>query len=154
MDTITETLKNHPFLKEIPTQYLDLFATNAATQTFKVGEYVFEESDEANEFYLIINGEVALEIFTKESGPTTIQFIRDGEILGWSWLVAPHHWRFDARVAKPTTALVLDGKFLRQQCEQDHSFGYVLLKQLSRVIGQRLEVTRIRLLQPNRLEQI
>ncbi|HMQ52549.1 MAG TPA: hypothetical protein PKE64_10240 [Anaerolineae bacterium] len=67
------------------------------------------------------------------------------EIVGWSWLIPPHRWRFSALVIQPTEAICLDGLRLRQACETDHKFGYQLLKRLTLVLGQRREETRRRL---------
>ena len=40
----------------------------------------------------------------------------------------------------------LDGKCLREKCEQNHDLGYELLKRFSQIIDSRLEATRFQLL--------
>jgi hypothetical protein len=75
-----------------------------------------------------------------------IQTVGTGEPVGWSWMVPPHRWQFDARVLEPTGAIVFDGKALREQCERDHELGYSLLKRLVSVIAGRLAATRLQLL--------
>jgi hypothetical protein len=67
-------------------------------------------------------------------------------MLGWSWLFPPYRWRFQARTRKTTRALAFDGKSLRAKCEEDHDLGYELLKRFSRVLTERLEATRVQLL--------
>ena len=67
-------------------------------------------------------------------------------MLGWSWLVSPYLWRFDARALELTRALVLDGKCLRGKCESDHHLGYALLNRFAHIIDRRLQATRIQLL--------
>jgi hypothetical protein len=42
--------------------------------------------------------------------------------------------------------VALDGKCLRGKCEKDHDMGYALLKKFSTVLAQRLEMTRLQLL--------
>jgi hypothetical protein len=67
-------------------------------------------------------------------------------VLGWSWLIPPYFWRFDARVLEMTRAIALDGKCLRAKCEQNHDLGYELLKRFTNMMDQRLQATRLQLL--------
>ena len=69
-----------------------------------------------------------------------------GEILGWSWLVPPYRWHFDARAVELTRAIALDGKCLREKCEEDHDLGYEVMRRFVVIIAQRLEETRLQLL--------
>jgi CRP-like cAMP-binding protein len=75
-----------------------------------------------------------------------IQTIEKGEILGWSWLIPPHTWHFDARALEPIRALAIDGKCLRAKCEANHDLGYELLKRVSSIMYQRLQATRMQIL--------
>jgi len=81
-----------------------------------------------------------------QRGYTTVQTINAGEVVGWSWLLPPFKWHYDARVIKPVRAVVFDGKCLREQCEKNHDLGYEMLKRISQVIAGRLEATRLQLL--------
>ena len=47
---------------------------------------------------------------------------------------------------EPTRAIALDGKCLRTKCEENHDLGYELLKRFLHIIEQRLEATRLQLL--------
>ena len=67
-------------------------------------------------------------------------------MLGWSWLFPPYYWHFDARALEPTTAIFFYGTRLREQCEQDHDFGYEIMKRMTQVVIQRLQATRKQLL--------
>ena len=69
-----------------------------------------------------------------------------GEILGWSWLLPPYQWKFNARAMESIRAIALDGKCLRTKCEENHDLGYELLKRFAQVIEKRLEATRLQLL--------
>jgi hypothetical protein len=60
-------------------------------------------------------------------------------VLGWSWLYQPFHWHFTARAVEPTEAILLDGCRLLIACEEDHDFGYELMKRISQLVIQRLE---------------
>jgi len=108
--------------------------------------YIFREGEEANEFYIIRDGKVSLEIVSPGKEPIIIQTLESGEVLGWSWLVPPYYWHFDARAVEPTRVVAFDARCLRNKCEEDPKLGYELLKRLVPIIEQRLQATRIQLL--------
>ena len=145
MTTMQQTLSTYPFLAGLPEDHLSLLAEQASQLSFKAGEYIFREGETADTFYLIQEGKVALDTFVPQHGLVTIHTVSGPEILGWSWFIPPHQWRFNALTIEPTTAIVLDGTFLREQFEADHDFGYELVKRLAVVIGQRFAATKTRL---------
>jgi uncharacterized membrane protein YgcG len=67
-------------------------------------------------------------------------------VVGWSWLVPPYSWLFDARAVEPTGAVAFDGLCLRGKCEEDPKLGYELMKLVSQVMFSRLVAARVRLL--------
>jgi CRP-like cAMP-binding protein len=146
METLEGILAEHPFFSGLDPRYLQLAVGCASNVRFNAGEFIFREGEEANYFYLVREGKVALEAFAPSRGSLTIQTLEDGEILGWSWLIPPYHWRFDARAVEMTRAIALDGKCLRAKCEEDHDLGYELLKRFAAILGQRLDATRFQLL--------
>jgi len=146
MQTLEPILAQHPFFENLQQAHLDLLVGCASNVRFQVGEYLFRQGEEASHFYLIRKGRVAVEIFAPQRPPIVIQTLGEGEILGWSWLIPPHFWRFDARVVDTTRAIALDGKCLRTKCEENHDLGYELLKRFAHIVTHRLEATRLQLL--------
>ena len=146
MENLGPTLKEHPFFKDLKQEYFDIILGCASNVRFKEGETIFREGDEANKFYLVRHGRVAIDIPVSSSQSVTIQTIHDGDILGWSWLIPPHRSRFLCRALVDTRAIALDGKCLRDKCDNNHDLGYELLKRLTKVFTERLENTRIQLL--------
>jgi CRP/FNR family transcriptional regulator, cyclic AMP receptor protein len=146
METLEPLLSKHPFFEGLDSNHLKTLTGCASNARFPGGQMIFKEGEEANQFFLIREGRVAIEVFVEARGPVTIQTLGPGEILGWSWLVAPYRWRFDARAVDEVRALALDGKCLREKCETDPRLGYELLKRFAQVITRRLEATRIQLL--------
>jgi CRP-like cAMP-binding protein len=100
----------------------------------------------ANQFYLLRHGKVALQISVPERGSVTIETMEAGEVCGWSWLLPPYRWHFDVQALDLTRALVFDGQCLRTKCEADHDLGYALMQRFAQVIVQRLQATRLQLL--------
>jgi len=97
MSSNTFDWPNLAVFKGLPQNYLHLLARTETVERYEPRELIFHEGDEADRFFIIVEGTVAIEIFTNERGPVTIQTIGAGEILGWSWLVEPYRWHFDAQ---------------------------------------------------------
>ena len=144
---LVHEIAEHPFFKGMDEPYLRRLASSAMPVSFKEGEVIFREGDMANRFYLIREGKVALEASRRDENPVLVQQIGAGDVLGWSWLFPPYYWNFDARALEPTKAIFFYGTRLREQCDEDHSFGYELMKRSSEVVISRLQAERKRLLE-------
>jgi CRP-like cAMP-binding protein len=151
METLERVLAKHPFLEDLPADYLSVLVGCASQVRFGPREFVFHMGEAANHFYLIRYGRVALELYTAERGPITIQTIGAGEVLGWSWLIPPYRWNLDARAVEQTLALSFDAACLREKCEADHDLGYELYKRFTPIMVQRLQATRLQVLDVHRV---
>ncbi len=146
MENLGSILKQHSFFQGLEDSYIEFIVSCATNAVFKAGEFLFREGQEANYFFLIREGTVNLEIYSTQKGPITVQTLGEGEIVGWSWIISPYQWRFDARAVDATRLIALDGKCLRDKCNKDPKLGYDLLKRFAPIIEQRLVATKIRLL--------
>lgn len=146
MRDLEQTLREHPFLEGLDAEHIKLLVGCASNVVFKSGEFIIREGEEANAFYFIRHGRVLIETHVPQKGPIIIRSREAGEILGWSWLVPPYRWHFDARAAELTRAIALDGKCLREKCEEDHDLGYEIMRRFVVIIAQQLEATRLQLL--------
>jgi len=146
MKSLESILASHPFFEGLDAEYLALVTGCASNVRFEAGQFIHRQDEEANSFYIIREGKVALEVCPPGKKPVTVQTVSDGEILGWAWMVPPYHWEFDAQAVELTRAIVLDGRCLRTKCGEDHTLGYELLSRLLPVIGKTMEATRLQLL--------
>lgn len=145
MQTIAQYLPSHPFFAGLDDSALDLMAGCATNAHFHSGQYLFREGQPADTFYVIRHGLIALE-FRGPTGSVVIDTADEGDVVGWSWLVAPYRWTFDARAGDETSVISFDGACLRGKCEQDPVLGYDLLRRFGAVIVERLHATRLRLI--------
>jgi CRP/FNR family transcriptional regulator, cyclic AMP receptor protein len=143
---LDEILADVPFLAGLSADELALLAGCASNVHFDEGEVLFREGDAANSFYVVRHGSVALELHVPARGGMTIETIEAGEVLGWSWLFPPYRWHFDARALSSIRATAFDGECLRGKCEDDPALGYDLMKRFAQVLMERLQWTRLRLL--------
>jgi CRP/FNR family cyclic AMP-dependent transcriptional regulator len=146
METLEPILAEHPFLQGLEPSWVALLVSCASNVVFRPGELVFKEGGAADHFYIVRQGDVAIELHVPGKGAMTIDTVSDGEILGWSWLVPPYRWSFTARAVTLTRAIAFDGACLRGKCEQNHDLGYELLKRFSVVMAERLQAARLQLM--------
>jgi CRP-like cAMP-binding protein len=146
METIETLLHEVPLFEGLAPEALELIAGCGKNVRFLEGEVIFREGDEANTFYVVRHGTVALETFVPARGSVTIETIEAGEVVGWSWLFHPYRWHFDARALSLVRATAFDGACLRGKCDADPQLGYDLMSRFAQVAIERLQWTRLRLL--------
>jgi CRP/FNR family transcriptional regulator, cyclic AMP receptor protein len=144
--TLEPIIHATPFFEGMEQRHIELITGCATNVRWTEGETIFRQGDSADHFYLVRSGLVSVQLMVPHRGMTTILTVGEGEILGWSWLFSPYRWHFDARAQRPTYALAFDGKCLRTKCDQDHDLGYEILKRFMQVLNDRLESTRLQLL--------
>jgi CRP-like cAMP-binding protein len=112
-----------------------------------VGEYLWRQGEESNEFYLIGSGEVAIGILIPHQGLLQIDAVGAGEVVGWSWFVAPYRSHFDARAMTSVDAVALQTRCLRQSCERDRELRCELLSRIAPIVVRRLEASQRKLIE-------
>jgi CRP-like cAMP-binding protein len=142
-----------PFLRGMTAGQLAALAECSFEARFEEGRFLFHEGQDADNFYLLREGRVSIELHAPERGVVSIQILEAGDLLGWSWIVPPFRWRFDARAMGPVLALGIDGRRLREKCDADRELGYELMKRLIAVVTRRLESTRFQLLESRGLQK-
>jgi len=143
---VAAVVKAHPLLAGLPSAVTDELAGCARNVAFASGALLVVEGEPADTFYLLRRGRVAIEVRSPVRGPLVIETTGPGDVIGWSWLVPPYQWQFDARALEPVGAVALDAVCLRAKAEADPAVGYCLLQRIAAVLLGRLQATRLRLL--------
>ena len=143
---VAELVARHPLLAGLPGDGVALVAGCARNVAIGAGQLLVTEGDPADTLYLLRRGTVAIEIHAPGSGRVVIETLGPGDAVGWSWMFPPYRSHFDVRAVGPVGAVAVDGACLRAKAESDPAFGYELMKRLGAVILERLQATRLRLL--------
>jgi len=146
MESLERLLAESPFFAGLDPEHLSVIVGCARHVRFEPGEFLCREGEPADNFYLIRHGRVTLELFVPQKGPVRLQTLDPGEVVGWSWLIEPYTWHFDARALEPVVAVQLDGTCLRNKCDADPRLGYEVLKRFADIMEQRLHTARLGLL--------
>ena len=146
MQGIETLLADVPVFSDLGARELETVAGCGRNVRFDAGQQLFREGDAADVFYVVRHGSVAVETFVPARGPMMIETIEAGEVIGWSWLFPPYRWHFDARALTQVRATSFDGACLRGKCDSDPALGYTLMSRFAQVLIERLQWTRLRLL--------
>jgi CRP/FNR family transcriptional regulator, cyclic AMP receptor protein len=146
MRTIEDLLGAVPALAELAPEHRATIAGCAHNEVFEPETRILREGEPADTFFVIREGAAAIETFVPRRGPVVMETLHEGELLGWSWLFPPYRNAFDARTLLTTHVISFDGACLRGKCEADPALGYDLMKVFAAVVVERLQQTRLRLL--------
>jgi CRP/FNR family transcriptional regulator, cyclic AMP receptor protein len=146
MEGLERILGEHRLFSGLGQPFLELAAGCAKNVRFNADEYLFHAEEPADWIYLVRHGRVALEMVTPAHGPVRFETLGPGEVVGLTWLLPPYRWGYDARAVELTRAIALDGRCLRDKCEADHHLGYEILERFLPVLVQRLQATRLQML--------
>ena len=145
-EAIADRVLSHPFFAGLDPTLVHEMVAKAEERSYDLGEMLVREGRPAEEFFLVMEGKVALEVGSADRGAITVETIGRGEILGWSWLVPPYRWRFDARATKLTQVIALNAAIARYALAAHPAFAYQFLMKFLPVVAERLENTRVQLL--------
>jgi CRP-like cAMP-binding protein len=141
--TLKLYLAQHPVFKEFTPEHVALIAGLASTREYAAQERVFEQGKRAEHFYIVREGRVTVQVPSIDGEPFDIQTLAAGSMLGWSWLLPPYRWNFDARATTASKLIAVDGEKLRAACDADNTLGYRLVKRVAELMAERLNAARM-----------
>ncbi len=136
-----ELLRRYPLFAGQDYEMLKKMAMLATEEEKDANQLIFFEGEVAKTLYLVLDGGVSLTMNIGEIGERRVESLtplRDGEVVGWSAIVAPYIYNLGAQTAEKTRLIAFDGVALRQLLDDNPVFGYYFMKELTKVIGQRL----------------
>ena len=112
--------------------------------SYKSGEYVFQQGDHGEHLYVIVQGYIYLERsmdLGARKGNIVIEALGKGRLLGcWSTLLdLPHTLMSSAICQKPTTILAIKGSDLRRIMVGDTKLGFNIMERLCFLLRNRIQ---------------
>jgi len=143
-EALASLLEAHPFTEGFWPAHIARLAAMAGSVHFVRDELIFHEGDHSSLFYLLVEGNVSVEVRTP-GRPVRVSTLYRGDVLGWSSIVNNGGKQFQARALEAVHALAFDGARLRHACEEDYAFGYAFMRAVVRVMANRLHDTSVQL---------
>ena len=140
--SISDYLSSHAFFSGLDDSFMEFMVDAVGELSIEKNHILFRQGERADKFYLIRNGQVSVQV-PAIMGPTLeIQSLGENQLLGWSWLMPPYRWNFQARAVVDSDLLEFDGSAILARCEQDPKFGYELFKRFAALMSERLDAAR------------
>lgn len=124
-------------LNELAPEARDRLLRQARPVRFPADTGIFREQQLADRFWIIESGRVELDKRLPGPSTTLVDTIVPGDLLGCSWLIPPHHWRFDATATTEVHALEFDGRAVRELSAQDASVGEAVSAAVAAALARR-----------------
>jgi len=144
---IKDILAAHSLFSSLSPEHLEVLVEAAEERQYADGDVIFRLDDQAAHFYLIQSGTAVVQIPSIYGPPLVMQTLSSGQLLGWSWLIPPYKWHFEARATSDMKVIAFDGQRLRHRCEQDPALGYQLLKLFSALMSERVQAARLKMME-------
>src|SRR3954451_25198523 len=114
-------------------------ATFSREKRFNAGASLFQEGDEGNEMYIILEGRVMISKFIPGAGEEALAILERGDFFGEMSLIDGEPRSADARAhAGPLTVLALDRGTVREVLAMDPHAALEFLQLLCRLVANRL----------------
>jgi CRP/FNR family transcriptional regulator, cyclic AMP receptor protein len=140
--TTKKYLSNHKFFSGLSDDILECLCECSTMFAIKKGQILFRQGENADKFYIIRNGRISIQMPAIMGPNLEIQNLGKDQVLGWSWLISPYKWNFQAMPEEDSELLMFDGIALLARCDQEPRFGYELLKKFAALMSMRLDAAR------------
>jgi CRP-like cAMP-binding protein len=141
-----ETLRRCELLAPLSDRQIGELAACATARSVRKGEPLFEQNDEAYDFFVVSEGRVAVRFAAPGGG--TIDLFDAGQyrLCGWSSLIAPHVYVAGAVAEEDAQLLVIPAADAEDVFLLEPFAGYEVMKRLAGDISIRLRNARQELL--------
>ncbi len=140
-----EALRRYHYFANIGEESLKALAMIAEEKEVPANTEMFREGDPADTLHVITQGEVEIRYLLGNGEERAVDTLVGGELLCWSAMIEPYKVTAIGTTTKDTSLICLDGKKVRDLCDDNPRLGYQLTKEISKLLAQRLESARVQL---------
>lgn len=138
-----ENLKNNELFRGLSDSDLKVILQFCKDKTFDAGLNIFTCGERGKEFFLLLDGDVKLQIPTDKEYGLAVVFVEVGSAFGISGLLEPHTYSSTARCIKKAKGIAIEiDPFLDFISNKNIKLGFIIMKNLARILMNRLDATR------------
>jgi CRP/FNR family transcriptional regulator, cyclic AMP receptor protein len=144
---LVKALQTIPWFSLMPEDHFNKIVNIGRIFSFEPGQVIFHEGDKEDYLYVVLEGRVAIEMTVPGHGRVRILTADAMDVVGWSSVTPAVRQRTaGARAVLDSRLAAFDARELYILCEEDHDFGYYVMRRLANVVASRLLTTRLQLL--------
>jgi len=146
MGTVSQILaKSAPF-EDLTNSELDKIVEFCREEAYEDGVTIFREGEQADEFYVVTEGRIVLEMTIRiglgSRRQGAIEAITGGDVFGWTAIAGLPTYNMSARCIEDTKVVAIDRTRLLLLFEEDHRIAHKVMKKLLVIISSRVQKTR------------
>ena len=150
MDSTTDIallIKSIPLFHDLTPQQVEKFVSLSSMVEIYPGESPMHEGDRLDDLYVLLEGEVKVELHVPTFGQIETSRLGAFDILGWSAMTPVVRQRTGTITAVTHCWLLrLNKVLLSALCEEDHDVGFLLYRRLANVVATSFLTTRLELM--------
>jgi CRP-like cAMP-binding protein len=131
-------LKQYECFKDLTDEQRQAVAQFTVVEHFQPGYTLFEEGKEATHLFLLSIGEIEVLYSIGEEGPSRVDKVQSGGIIGCSALIEPYTYTSTTRSLSEVEVMVMDATTLRELMFEDCELGFSIQKDLIRMLLDRI----------------
>jgi CRP-like cAMP-binding protein len=138
-------LEAFPVFGGLTPQQLEMLGQRCEIVSVKQGGTVFTAGEPASHLVFVRSGRVELRFQVEYAGATDelpLDTIGALGACGWSAVIPPHRYTLTGFAAQDSELLRIKQSDLLECCEADTGLGYVVMKNIARLVGERYEFAR------------
>ncbi len=133
-----DDLRRIKILESLSDEMLGQISTVAQLKDFEAGTILFRRNEKLEYFYLVLSGNVALEVESSEGGTMTLAQVLPGNSFGISTFIPGTRSSATAQCLERCRLIILPGKEVLDLFEQDGHLGYTFMLQVMRIFKSRM----------------
>ena len=107
-----------------------------SSKAAKAGDVLFEQGDDGNSMYILLAGEIDINI----TGAGTVHVMQSGEVVGEIGLVTKTSRTASAIIKKDSILLQLYAEILHEVVKKHPRIGYIIMLNIAKILAERLKV--------------
>jgi CRP/FNR family transcriptional regulator, cyclic AMP receptor protein len=143
---LAQVLAKLRFSSSLPEEVLDRLASFAVLRGFPAGTTIFREGDICDSLLIISIGRIALDMHVPARGITRILSLGPGDLVAWSALLGDGRMTTSAVALEDTQVVAISANEVSSACAINRDFGYSFMRRLACALAERLQATRLQLL--------
>ena len=144
-------LEQIDIFEDLSPKQFELVDKICVEKSYNQGEVVFEENSPSTEFYIIVDGEVDIQVDPDTIGdgtdayePTTIATLRRGQSFGEVAIIDPGVRSASAKCSSETCQLLMiDRNDFVQLLEDNNEMGYIVMRNFAVDLSVRIRQTNL-----------
>lgn len=143
---ILRILRKIPLFATLTPKEVKRVALAVYERKYQAGEFLFKEGNPGTGMFIIKEGAISIERVSENGDIMHLASLKSGDFVGELSLLSDDPRSASARCTKTTTVIVLVREDLFDFIDRDLAVGVKILKELAKMIGERLKDTNKALL--------